>query len=428
MAPVSHNWDEEKSSFNAVIIAQSSGGKSRVFNKLIKPVEEWESRKRLELAPKIADAHAKAGEAETRSEAIEELKKVPVFPDMRVQDTTPAKLVMRMRDHYGRLALLSSEGGPLKNLDGKKFGTPPEFELWKKAWSSEDHREDRVSAGSREVRSPVLTALLMVQPAILDALSRCPSLRGEGLLNRFLWLILPDNRSDLKPSHEAPELKKEILERWEQICFRLLDSEHKGTSPHLSPTGGDGLGLTVQQVPILHDVPLSEGARTVMQDFDRTMIHEQQEGHRLELVSEHAQKCVGIALRLGAGFQVISRACEVEGEGKKQGFKYEPSELFDTEISQECMEMAVQNVDVLTHHFTYVMEDRPSFNLQTYVLDKLAGLGGEASRRDLRQKCKSFKNDDELEPYLALLEKSGLITRTEKKNPNGVVSEIIKQT
>jgi len=426
VAPVSHNWDAEKSSFNAVIIAKSSGGKSRVFNKLTKPLEEWESKKRLEVAPMIADALAKVADAETRSDKIAELKKVPVFPDMRVQDTTPEKLTMRMRDHYGRLALLSSEGGPLKNLDGKKFGTPPEFELWKKCWDSEDHREDRVGAGSREVRNPVLTSLLMVQPAILDALGANPSLRGEGLLERFLFLALPDNRANLQPSRKAPALKKEILERWKEICFRLLDADHKGTTSHLSPTGGEGLGVTVQQVPILHDVPLSEGAQSVMDKFDQSMINEQQEGHRLDLVASHAEKCVGISLRLGEFFEVFSRACEMKGQGKNKKFKYEPSELFNTAISEKCMEMAVQVVDVLTHHFSYVMEDRSSFNLQTYILDKLDGLGGEASRRDLRRKCRAFKNDASLEPYLALLEQTGRITREEKKSRNQVVSEIIK--
>ena len=111
---------------------------------------------------------------------------------------------------------------------------------------------------------------------------------------------------------------------------------------------------------------------------------------------------------------------------KKKKFKYEPSELFDTATSQECMEMAVQDVDVLTHHFSYLMEDRSNFNLQAYVLDKLDGLGGEATRRDLRRKCQAFKNDAELAPYLDLLEKSGLITREEKKHRNQVVSEIIR--
>jgi len=83
----------------------------------------------------------------------------------------------------------------------------------------------------------------------------------------------------------------------------------------------------------------------------------------------------------------------------------------------------------LEDYYLRVMAPKASPEVKAqYVLLKLDELGGEASRRDLRSKCRTINSDPELEPYLALLEKSGRITRTDKQNPNGVVSEIIKQT
>jgi len=404
VAPVTHNWPTETTSLNTLIIAKSSGGKSRVFSKVTQPIEKWERQKRSELLPERLEALARVEEAETHQERIEALGEVPVVPDMRVVDTTPAKLAMRMAAHYGRVAVLSSEGGPLKDLSGKKFNTPPEFELWKKAWTSEYHREDRVGAGTREVHQPVITFLLMAQPAILDALDACPSLKGEGLWNRFMFLLLADNRANLKPSHEAPELDQQITAEWEKVCFRLLDAEHKGTVPHTNQDGD-----RVQQVPILWDLALTPGAEEVRRKFEASILREIQDGHRLDSVAEWAQKATGMALRIGGVLHLVQRAYEgIEG-----------AELFRTEISEASMEMAVQIVDVLSDHFIHAMEERSHFDPVMYVYDKLLSVGWGASRRELKRKCPRLKNVDELKPILAELEDRGLITEVMVEGKNG---------
>ena len=171
-----------------------------------------------------------------------------------------------------------------------------------------------------------------------------------------------------------------------------------------------------QVVPILHEISLSQKAEKVRKAFEVSMLAEIKDGHRLEHVHQWGQKAVGMALRIAAVLELFQRASEgVEG-----------AQIFKKKISEQSMKAAVQIVDVLSYHFVYTMEDKSSINLQTYVLDKLGDLGGEATRRDLRRKCQAFKNDAELEPYLDLLEKSERITREEKKNRNQVVSEIIK--
>jgi len=426
ITPITHNWTEETSSLNCLIIAESSGGKSRVFSKVTNAIGKWEQNARRgmiedhRLALIRVKSKRKALEAEgdnptklALKDLNKALEKVPVLPDMIVNDATPEALEERCANHYGRLAVFDDEGGPLKNLTGERWKTPPSFELWKKAWSGSNHRTDRIGRGTVEIHQVCITALLMTQPSLVEQLAKYPAMKGEGLWNRFLFLHLPSNKGQLIPSDEAPKLHPRIHKKWDQTLFRLLDSEHRDTLPHISPNAE-----RIQQVPILHEISLSEKAEKVRKAFEVSMLAEIRDGHRLEHVHQWGQKAVGMALRIAAVLELFERASKgIEG-----------AKIFKKKISEQSMKAAVQIVDVLSYHFVHTMEERSSINLLTYVLDKLDDLGGEATRRDLRQKCKKkiFKNDAALEPYLDLLEKSERITRTEKKHSNGVVSEMIK--
>ena len=46
ITPITNNWTEETSSLNCLIIAESSGGKSRVFSKVTKAIGKWEQNAR----------------------------------------------------------------------------------------------------------------------------------------------------------------------------------------------------------------------------------------------------------------------------------------------------------------------------------------------------------------------------------------------
>jgi replicative DNA helicase len=295
VAPVTKNWTEEFSSLYVAIIAESGGRKSTVFKKVTDPIEGWEQKKRKELLPVYIEAQQKVkakrkalkdlqdqaypepaeepesdpededevGEVKGDPVAKEELSTghaqeelqaalaaVPVLPDLLVNDATPEALEVRCADHEGRVAIFDPEGGPLKNITGKRWKTPPSFELMKKAFSGEKHRSDRIGRGTTEVHQPAITVLLMTQPSLMTEMAKNKSMRGEGLWNRFLFLYLPSNKANLKPSHKAPALNKEVTDEWNKSVCRLLDANHKGTTPHLSPNGDK-----VQQVPILHDLP-----------------------------------------------------------------------------------------------------------------------------------------------------------------------------
>jgi hypothetical protein len=407
VSPITHNWEHERSSLNVVLVAESSGGKSRTFSKVTKPLWDWEAKERRRLAPVIAQAQQAVDDAVDDYDKALALEKVPVSPSMRIGDTTSASLTLRSSRHYGCLALFDPEGGPLKNLTGQRFNTPPEFELWKKCWDSEYHREDRVGntpgGETREVHQPVMTALVMTQPTVLDHIAKYPQIRDEGLLYRFLWCHLPYEHSRL-PSHLAPPIDEEVMAEWAEALERMLSTEYRDTVPHLHMKAG-----WVEHQPILYDSTLSKKAELVRRDYEARLLREEQPGQRLHPVRSWAGKACGMAVRIA---QILDRT-------EKAFLGLTGAKLFASKISKEHMEMAVQIVDVLSYHAAYTFKAEPYKADEQDVLDKIHELGWGVSRRDLLRKCSWLQKQGGV---------SALITALTKLEAQGLVRVVLQET
>lgn len=429
IADISKNWDEEWSSLYTILIAPSGGRKSSVFKKVIKPIELWHRERNAEIRPDYVKAlgtlklrqkeldnlqkKAETGDKVAKAElalgdpqkaVIDATKKLPVLPDLIVNDATAAALETRLASHHGRLFSADSEGGALKNLTGARWKTPPEFIAILKAFSGDYIRTDRISR-SAEIHQPAMTILWMVQPSIIKELANHPAMRNEGLWNRFLFVLLPSIKHKIVPSRDAPEFNKEVAQEWQKILWRLLDTNHQKE--------------TDEGIPVPHDQSLSKGAEEVRHKYEVSIRDAIQDGERLEEVDQWGEKAPGIAIRIAAVLELFEQASNgVAG-----------ALMFKKQISKKSMERAVHLMKPMEDDYLRVMAPKASPEAKAqYVMGKLNEMGGEASRRDLRTKCRTIKSDPELEPYLALLEKSGSITRSDKTNPNGVVSEIIKKT
>ena len=146
ISDITVNWTEEWSSLYTVLIAPSGGRKSSVFKKVIKPIEDWQRKRRTEMRPtyvkalgtlklkrkeledlqKSAETGDQAAKAElalgdAKKAVIEAERELPVLPDLIVNDATAEALEKRMADHHGRLFSADSEGGALKNLTGARW-------------------------------------------------------------------------------------------------------------------------------------------------------------------------------------------------------------------------------------------------------------------------------------------------------------------
>ena len=417
VSPITHNWEHERSSLNVVLVAESSGGKSRTFSKVTKPLWDWETKERRRLAPVIAQAQQAVDDAgDDKDLKALALEKVPVSPQMRVGDTTSASLTLRSSRHYGCLALFDPEGGPLKNLTGQRFNVPPEFELWKKCWDSEYHREDRIGntpgGVSREVHQPVMTALVMTQPTVLDYIAKHPQIRDEGLLYRFLWCHLPYEHNRL-PSHLAPPIDEEVMAEWAEALERMLNTEYLDTVPHVHLKAG-----WVEHQPVLYSSILSEEAELVRRDYEAQLLREEQPGQRLHPIRSWSGKACGMAVRVA---QILDKT-------EKAFLGLTGAKLFASPISKEHMEMAVQIVDVLSYHTAYTFKTKPYVADEQDVLAKIHQWGWGITRRDLLKRCRWLEKRGgvgALKKALTKLEAQGLIRTVSKETGRGNVSVLI---
>lgn len=211
-------WQESLNLY--LVVAMPPGaGKSPAFKALFKPLKEWNVDRATEMADEIAKAEQrlrmaddevrKAEKAGDRHEAEMALDHklsitIPVAPRLFVDDITPEALVPILADQGGRLALISSEGGPFEMMVGR-YSESANLENYLMAWSGDDITVDRVGRGSLFVRDPQLVIGLTVQPQVIASLADRPELAGRGLTARFMYSVPPNlvGRRDLITNPEA---------------------------------------------------------------------------------------------------------------------------------------------------------------------------------------------------------------------------------
>jgi hypothetical protein len=207
-------WREPLNLFTAVALPPGNR-KSAVFTEITKPLHDYERAAVETLAPIIAEAtlakkialeradkaqaaaskappdqaqHALAEARELAGEA--ESVKVPLSPRMLADDATPEALVSLLAG-YGRIAILSAEGGVFDMMAGRytRAGVGPPLDAYLKGHAGDPIRVDRKGREPEFAERPALTVGLAVQPDVLRSIADQPGFRGRGLLARFLYAV-----------------------------------------------------------------------------------------------------------------------------------------------------------------------------------------------------------------------------------------------
>ncbi|AHV97083.1 YfjI family protein [Paenibacillus sabinae] len=162
------SWTELNNLYT-VVIMPSGERKSVVHNAFVWPVIEYEKRKRKEaLQDKDSDSDEDGS-----------------MPRFIADDTTPEKLIGLMKKNNERMAVLSSEGGLFEMLDGKRYTTTPNLDVYLKSYTGDYLAVDRMGRPSEVLNNPILTIGLFVQPSVLQGLP--DRLADRGLFGRFLY-------------------------------------------------------------------------------------------------------------------------------------------------------------------------------------------------------------------------------------------------
>ena len=207
------DWDEPLCLYTLTIM-ETGERKSPVFAKMTKPIRAYEREraktdgplvkqrtlergvladrikvKRREAAKAEADEDRKAHAAEAHRLELE-LDALPSLhlPRLLVDDCTPEKLSDILEQQGGRIALLTSEGGPFDMMAGR-YSQPGmgNFEVYLKGYAGEDVRVDRVSRPPVHVSKAAITIGITAQPGVLRDIASGPGFEDRGLLARFLY-------------------------------------------------------------------------------------------------------------------------------------------------------------------------------------------------------------------------------------------------
>ena len=283
--------------------------KSAVMNEVTAPLLAWEAEARAAAAPAIARARqqwtisekrlegvtnqaAKARTKEERDQLELEAQdlaeqhakiSVPREPRILADDATPEALGSLLSAHGGRMAIFSAEGGVFAMMAGR-YSDSPSLDVYLKAHAGDEIRVDRRGRPSEQVTAPALTLGLAVQPAVLDALSEKPMLRGTGLLARFLY-ALPNSRIGHR-TIDAQPMTDSIRASYAYAVHRLLSTHGDGPDPII---------LTLSPEALAHWTQFAADL-------------EPQLGEDGELVSirDWAGKLPGAVARIGAILSILS--------------------------------------------------------------------------------------------------------------------------
>ncbi len=299
-------WTEPVNIYGVTALPSGSR-KSNVMSTLAAPIEAHERGEAERLLPDVARgeslyktskarleqlqtqaARAKADEADRLAEeaalaAVEFAGlKVPSLPRLLADDVTPEKMASLLVANGGRMAVLSPEADLFDLMSGR-YGNQPNFGVFLKGHSGDNLRVDRIGRAPEFVRNPAITLGLAVQPDVLRGLVATPSLRGRGLLARFLyaWPVSNMGRRTVEPTPVDPA----ITMTYERAMAALLALPR---------------GLDEDGTPAPHVLKPDTGAYAALMDFATWVEPELAESGQLSTLADWGGKLVGQVVRVAA--------------------------------------------------------------------------------------------------------------------------------
>ena len=222
---------------NSLTVAEPSFKKSPVIALVKQPykqfVKDWNAANKSRIFKCQADRKLLESELDglekkkdvTADDIAELQTKISNLPtdDFRrivVDDITPEALVNQLRIN-GSLLMISDEAGMLENFGGRYSNSTPNLDLMLKSWNGETYISDRATRGSIILDRPYLSICLACQPYIFDNIIGNPAFRGSGLVARFVYCFPKSNighrRYDTEP---IPEV---VSKEYHRLIYKLLD-------------------------------------------------------------------------------------------------------------------------------------------------------------------------------------------------------------
>ena len=300
-------------------------------------------------------------------EETPELKPVRFFAD----DCSSEALTSLMAANNGVFSVISTEGGIFDIMAGR-YSNKSNIDVWLKGHCGDAIYVDRMTREAECIMHPALSAILSIQPSVLDEIMSNTTMTGRGLIARFLYAS-PPSRIGSRVFRTQP-IPPEITAAYRSLIFHLM----------ALPIAGDA-----------QTVHLSEKAFDLMADYFQE--HEKFLVGEGQAISDWASKYIGAVLRIAG----LLHCADMEDD--------------KTEVTASTMSKAIQIGKYFLAHSTYaysMMGTDLTIQKAKFVLAKLKKKNVSVIKRsELFQMCrgKFFKKTEEIFPTLELLEGHGYI-------------------
>ena len=389
----------EPLSLYTIVIAEPGERKSSVMSAMTGCLYEYEDeynrlhekevranknrRKKLEAqiyacTEKLKDSEDEDSELRL-TQLQDELAELPKLESMRLiaDDTSVEALTSLVANNGGRMGVVSAEGGVFDDLKGR-HSTVQNIDIWLKGHCGDPIMIDRLGRNSEKIKSPHLSAILAIQPCVLEDIMTNEKFSGRGFLARMLYSSPPSMIG--RREYGSHPIAEESRVGYESLIAKLLSIpvEEKTRTLKLSQSASERMGA-------------------YFAEHERFLVGEGQ------AISEWAGKYIGAVLRVAGLIHAASES--------------------DTElVSAETIERAIRIGKYFLAHskYAYSLAGNDQMAKQiSYVVEKIKAKGiHEIKLWELAKecRCKFFKKPDDVLPVLRRLEECGYI-RMEDPEP-----------
>lgn len=183
------------------------------------------------------NATSDKGEADLRAEIgrlAAELARfeIPAARTLIMDDVTPERLALAMKEQGGRIALWSAEGSIFEIMSGRYNRGMPNLEVFLQGHAGDALKVDRLNREPIRVSRPALTVVILVQPAVLEGLASRDGFQGRGLIARFIFAV-PVSMIGYRDTSAAP-VSAESKRAYRELMLDLLKLGNPGKTKVLS--------------------------------------------------------------------------------------------------------------------------------------------------------------------------------------------------
>ncbi len=304
----------------------------------------------------------------TQLDDTPELRPKRFFAD----DCSSEALTSLMVNNGGVFAVMSTEGGIFDLMAGR-YSNKVNIDVWLKGHCGDAIYVDRKTREAESILHPALSAILTIQPCVLEEIMSNATMSGRGLIARFLYSS-PPSRIGTREFCTAP-IPPEVSAAYRNLVYRLM---------------------ALPQLDEPRRLVLSPDASELLSAY--FSYHEKYLVGEGQAISDWACKYIGTVLRVAG----LLHAAEMTEDGSPI-------------ITEGTMAKAISIGSYFLQHAQYaysMMGTDLSIQKAKFVMAKLKKKGiMELKRNELFQMCrgKFFKKTEEIFSTLELLEDHGYI-------------------